>query len=334
MKYYLISFLLSFLLIAPASAHHNWSALYDVNGDIEVEGVVSKIVWRNPHVVMYFTVDEGTPNEKTYSTASNSVAALARMNVSKEMVAVGTKVRVAGYPSRTKDDDFFMNHLLLVDDDREIVFLRTAEARWPDESSRIGDANYAHGLNPQEDISERPTSVFAVWTTIFGAEGSHRALKGPGPDFKINYIETRGSADCLSKEVWSEMGAPYPMQLVDNKDGTITIHQEQNDTIRPVIMDVEHDDPGTVKNNIGYATGRFEGDTLLVTTSFEGSNSPIQMFETFALSEDRNHLNYTQRLVNTETNQESPVTKKWWEFQPNSYVQPYDCVSTEQAEAY
>jgi hypothetical protein len=240
-------------------------------------------------------------------------------------------VRVAGYPSRSQPDEiFWLNHLLLMEEGREIVFLRTAEARWPDVSARIGDANYAHGLNAQEDISERPTSVFAVWSTIFGAEGSHQALRGPGPSFAIDYAEQRGLGDCSSKEVWSEMGAPYPMQIVDNNDGTITVHSEQNDTIRPVFMDIEHRDPGTVKNNLGYSTGRFVGDTLMVTTTFEGSNSPIQMHETFTLSNDRNHLNYTQTLINPESYDLATVGTRWWEFQPNSYVQPYDCVVTEQ----
>lgn len=335
MKYFILVLGLTLGLAMPAAAHHNWAALYDVNGDLEIEGVVSKVIWRNPHVVMYFTVDGGTPNEKTYSTASNSVAALARMGVNKELVAIGTKVRAAGYPSRSKEGDFFLNHLLIVDEHREIVFLRTAEARWPKEAERIGDANYAHGLNAQEDISERPTSVFAVWSTIFGAEGSHRALRGP-EGLRVSYAEPRGQGDCSSKDVWSEMGSPYPIQLVDNreKDGTVIVHAEQNDTIRPVYMNVEHNDPGTVKNNLGYSTGHFVGDTLVVFTTFEGSNSPVQMHETFALSNDRNHLNYSQTIINPESDGLPTVGARWWEFQPNSFIQPYDCVSTEQAEAY
>ena len=322
------------LFTSAALAHHNWSALYDVNGDVEIEGVITKVVWRNPHVVIYFTENQGTPEEKVWSTESNSVAALARMNVDKELVSVGTKVRVAGYPSRSKDDDFFMNHLLLQDENREIVFLRTAEPRWPEQAERVGDANYAHGLNPQEDISERPESVFAVWSTIFGAEGSHRALRGPGPSFRINYAEQRGVGECASKEVWDEMGSPYPIQLVDNreKDGTVIVHAEQNDTIRPVVMDVEHKDDGSVKNNLGYSTGRFVGDTLVVFTTFEGSGSAVQMHETFTLSGDRNHLNYTQTLINPESDDLPHIGARWWEFQPNSFVQPYDCITSEEIE--
>lgn len=326
MKNLILALGLSLVLVTSVSAHHNWAAAYDVNGDIEIEGVVSEIVWRNPHVIMYFTVDQGTPNEKIYSTESNSVAALARMDVTQDLVAVGTKVRVAGYPSRTKDDDIFMNHLLLQDEQREIVFLRTAEPRWPEESTRIGSADYAHGLNAQEDFSERPTSIFSVWTTIFDGEGSHRAMRFPSDVYNIDYAEQRGTGNCVSKDVWGQMGSPYPMQIVDNKDGTITVHIEEHDTIRTVHMNIDHDDPGTVKNNLGYSTGRFVGDTLLMTTTFEGSNSPIQIHESFTLSNDHNHLNYSQVLVNPESDELPTVNAKWWEFQPNSYLQPYDCI--------
>lgn len=331
-----ILFLLPVALLAtlPAHAHHNWQALFDANGDVEYEAVVKEVVWRNPHVVMTFTINPGTPEERDISTASNSVAALARMNVTAEYVKPGAPVLVAGYPSRSKPDElFFLNHMLLLNEGREIVFLRTDGPRWPDVAARIGDVNYAHGLNPQEDFSERPTSVFAVWSTIFGAEGSHQAIRGPGEDFRIEYAEQRGVGDCTSKDLWSEMGSPYPMQIVDNKNGTVTVHVEQNDTIRTVHMDIPHEDPGTVKNNLGYSTGHFDGDTLVVTTSFEGSNSPIQMHETFALSDDHNHLNYTQTLINPESDDAPTVGAKWWEFQPNSYVQPYDCVVTAQGNA-
>ena len=64
------------LMASHASAHHNWSALYDVESDIEIEGVISSIQWRNPHVRVSFTVNEGTAEEMVYTTESNSVASL------------------------------------------------------------------------------------------------------------------------------------------------------------------------------------------------------------------------------------------------------------------
>jgi len=310
------------LAASPGGAHHNWSALYDVDSDIEIEGVISSIQWRNPHVRVSFTVDEGTPDEKIYTTESNSVASLTRMNVTEDVLAVGTEVRVAGYRSRSRDDDIFMNHLLLPDN-REIVFLRTAEPRWP-EASRIGNTDRVHGLVVEEDISKRPTSIFGVWNTIYGAEGSHQAMRFTGDEFSIDYVTERGSGGCASKDVWVAMGTPYPMQLIDNGD-IVVIHSEEYDTVRAVNMDIAHNDPGIHTNNLGYSTGRMDGGRLLVTTTFEGSNSPIQLYETFQLSTDHNRLLYTSTLVDPESNNAPTVNSKWWQYQPGAFVQPYDC---------
>lgn len=311
------------LLAGPATAHHNWRAFYDVDSDVEIEGEIHAIQWRNPHVRVSFVVGKGTADEKIYTTESNSVASLARMNVTADVLAVGTKVRVAGYRSRKSDTDIFMNHLLLPDN-REIVFLRTAEPRWP-EASRIGDTDRAHGRVVEADLSKRPNSVFSVWTTIYGAKGSHMALKFPSGEARIDYKTERGSGNCVPKDLWIGMGAPYPVQLIDKSD-TVIIHVEEYDTIREVHMGIEHDDPRTNTDILGYSTGRMDGDRLLVTTTFEGSDSSIQFFETFQLSADHNRLLYTSTLVDPESGDAPIVNSKWWQYQPGATVQPYDCI--------
>lgn len=244
------------------------------------------------------------------------------MNVSPEHLAVGTMVRVAGYRSRTSDTNFFLNHLLLPDN-REIVFLRTAEPRWPD-ANRIGDTDRAHGRVVETDIDQRPKSVFAVWTTIFGAEGSHRALHFPSGEFRINYRNPRGSGSCAAKDVWVAMGAPYPIQLIDRGD-TVIVHAEEFDTIREVQMNVPHRDPATNGTDLGYSTGHMQDGRLLVTTSFAGSGSTIRLYETFELSADRNRLLYTSTLLDPESGNAPTVNSKWWQYQPGAFVQPYDC---------
>ena len=310
------------LMANHAAAHHNWSAIYDVESDIEIEGVISSIQWRNPHVRVSFTVNEGTADEMVYTTESNSVSSLTRMNVTEDVLAVGTRVRVAGYRSRSRDDDIFMNHLLLPDN-REVIFLRTAEPRWPD-ATRIGNTDRLHGRVVEEDFARRPTSIFAVWNTVYGAQGSHQALRFPGGEYTIDYGTERGTGGCASKDVWAQMGAPYPIQLIDSGD-TVIIHAEEFDTIREVHMGIDHDDPGTHTNNLGYSTGRMVGGRLMVTTTFEGSDSPIQLYETFQLSADHSRLLYTSTLVDPTSNNAPTVASKWWEYQPGAFVQPFDC---------
>jgi len=37
------------------NAHHAWAAIFDADGDIEVEGIVSKVQWKNPHIQLQVT---------------------------------------------------------------------------------------------------------------------------------------------------------------------------------------------------------------------------------------------------------------------------------------
>jgi len=90
-------------------------------------------------------------------------------------------------------------------------------------------------------------------------------------------------------------------------------------------MGIAHEDPGTYTNNLGYSTGRMENGRLSVTTTFEGSDSSVQLFETYQLSADHNRLLYTSALVDPTLNQAPIVNSKWWEYQPGARVQAYDC---------
>ena len=322
------------LLSTPVAAHHNWAAIYDVEGDIEIEGVISSIEFVNPHIRIGFTVDAGTADEKTYTTESNSVASLNRMGVTEELLAVGTPVRVAGYPSRTRDDDIFMNHLLLPSGE-EIVFLRTAEARWPDESSRIGSAAALHGGVVEDDFSKRPTSIFAVWSTIYGAEGSHRAMRAE-VDWTEYAMQQPAAPEvdptsCAPRDVFGALNSPYPVELIDNNDGTITIHAEYYDSIRTVYMGDMPVNPNIPHELNGlYSAGRFVGDSLIVDTlkyregGLDG-NDYEHIMETFTLSSDHNRLQYTRVTIDPLFRSLPTLQEKWWQYVPGSFIQPYDC---------
>lgn len=313
-------------------AHHNWAAFFDVNRDIEIEAVISAISFRNPHVRISFTVDKGTPDEKVYWTESNSVAALTRMGVTKELLTVGTRVRVAGYPSRKDDNGLFMNHMLMPDG-REIVFLRTAEPRWP-EAKRIGSTDIAHGRVVEQDFAKRPTSIFGVWGTIFGAKGSHRALGKETVDW-TEYGQQQPQraphdpASCASRGILTALGSPYPVELIDSGD-RIVMNAEYYDTSRVIHMMPMPEDPEVPKNDIGFSVGHWVGDTLIVETLLyrDGGTSVddhMQVHETFHLSADHNRLAYTQTIIDPLMRAMPTMAKKWWQYVPGLTLERYDC---------
>lgn len=189
-----------------------------------------------------------------------------------------------------------------------------------------GNAAITDSLVKEVGLSERPTSIFAVWSTIDGVEGSHQSLTHPQDGFSIKYAESRGTESCVSKDLWSQMGSPSAMQLIDQQ-ATIVIHLQEHNSVRTVYMQGDPADQSMGKNNLGLSTGLWEGKTLLVTTTFEGSDSLIQMHESFTLSADRSRLNYSQTLINPESNRLPVINHKWWGYVPDTVIQPDDCNS-------
>ncbi|MDE0002240.1 MAG: DUF6152 family protein [Rhodospirillaceae bacterium] len=54
-------FCLAIILIAAVdtSAHHSRAYFYDSSSVIEAEGVITRILWRNPHTRFWMRDDEG-----------------------------------------------------------------------------------------------------------------------------------------------------------------------------------------------------------------------------------------------------------------------------------
>ena len=62
-----LSLLACCLLLPSASlAHHSFAANFDLSKQIEIEGVIQSVVWRNPHVKLKVLVDGGTPDEQVW----------------------------------------------------------------------------------------------------------------------------------------------------------------------------------------------------------------------------------------------------------------------------
>ena len=333
------------LASAQVSAHHAWAAIFDANGDVEIEGVVSKILWRNPHVQFQITVDQGSAAETVWTIESNAVARLTRMGVSRDVIQIGDEVKAAGLPSLQGRPEMFVNHLLLADK-TEVVMSRTAGRRWAGEATAlIGDTDALHGAVVAEEIDERPNSIFGSWHVIYDAEGSHRAGRANGgepTEYALEYQAAREAAgqggrpdrhDCSPRQALAVIGEPYPMALVDNGD-TIEIQFEFLDTYRTVYMDPNKTAPMEIpKDHLGYSTGSWLGDTLVVKSTFyrEGGidgDDYMQSVETFNLSKDRNRLAYTRIDIDPLMLKTSNVAAKWWQHIPGQEIQPYDCAGS------
>ena len=92
--------LLAFMsMTAVPSAHHS-RAMFDVDKLISVEGVVTDVQWRFPH--MWIAVDVPGANGKTESWGFEGAGAamMVASGISPQILKVGNRVKIVAHPPR------------------------------------------------------------------------------------------------------------------------------------------------------------------------------------------------------------------------------------------
>jgi len=85
--------------VFPAHAHHSHPIFYDQCKTVTVEGRVERVEWKDPHVQIYVTQDDGT----TYRVEWASLRELTNNGIAgpaQRALEFGTRVVAMGNPSR------------------------------------------------------------------------------------------------------------------------------------------------------------------------------------------------------------------------------------------
>ena len=87
-------------LTQTASSHHAFSAEFDKDAPIELQGTVVRVRWINPHAWIHIE----TPNEDGTSTEwmieGGTPNALMRTGINRKSLPLGTEIVVRGYQSK------------------------------------------------------------------------------------------------------------------------------------------------------------------------------------------------------------------------------------------
>jgi len=103
---------------APAGVgygHHSISAEYDMHSTGTIEGVITEVWYRNPHVRYYLAVTDENGEETIWNTHGHNPVTLARTGWMHDTIQVGDRVKFTGDQTRDGSPKLFIRTVELAD---------------------------------------------------------------------------------------------------------------------------------------------------------------------------------------------------------------------------
>jgi hypothetical protein len=319
---------------ADLRAHHSGSE-YD-RTTVEIEGTLLEVAWQNPHVHFFVRAKDADGKQATWDIESNSLSILRRTDATPENLKVGDTVKVAGSPSRRAPNRMWASNILTANG-REILLGPGIKARWATTAVVGAKSTWFEGGTD----ANKTAGIFRVWSTKFNEPGGLWRRDYPLTDAAkkaraaFNPLTDSVAPGCRPKGMPTIMEQPYPLEFVKKGDD-ILLRMEEYDTVRTIVMKPDAKFDALPKTRLGRSKGKWEGETLVVTTDridwayFDPSGIPqgpsSSIVERFTPTSDGTRLNLTMTITDPATFSDPVELKRSWVWRPDEKVKPYNCV--------
>jgi len=316
------------------SGHHSRAEFTDT--DLEIEGRLLEVQWRNPHPIFRLAVvNEAGQEEDWRLEAYGNALTLQRTGISGDMFEIGATVRVAGKISGRRDNVLLANHMLLPNG-TEAVLEYEAEPYFSRES--VGGA--ASWVVDEEILRLAATEnrgMYRVWSLPM------RGLDREYEPFREEAVAARASWDpldnyltrCIAGGMPHAMTNPQRYELIEG-DGEIYVRAQFFNMERTIHIENAADPATQPPSKYGYSVGRWENDrTLVVETTrinwpwYDTLGTPqsqnMHILERYTLSEDQSRLDFHMTMTDPSVFTEPATFDKYW-LAMGGELQHYECV--------
>ena len=328
--------LLTVTLTFSAHAHHSDAGL-DLDNVVMIEGTVSEMSWRNPHV--YFTVastgDAGQPVEWTVQMAS--VLTVSRMGWTRDSLQIGDRVSVGAYPARNgRPYAKFLSIERTTGPALPMSFDSAGEVRLAGpQATAVATSVAGRWMADGDQVNAYPGRIDGLTRALLTLTERARAAQAAYDENSEENPELR----CVGRPapamiVYTDL---YPMELEFGDDEEILyIRSQFMDQERVVYMDGRAHPNESERSHEGHSIGWWEDDTLVVDTrNFADHRSPYQngipsgpqkhVVERFRLDENGTGMHVEFTLEDPEYIAAPMTHSRQLIFTPDADMSPFNC---------
>ncbi len=315
-----------------ASAHHAATGRYAPDAFGEIEGVITDIFWRNPHVRLLIAVDGEDGQEDEWEVEFGSVNTVERLGVARDTVTIGERVSVYGRMGRDGLTAMFAAAIVLADGE-EVVLQAGQRERYGLTDDALRDARNL--------AAELRSDIFRVWLPLerpntgggnFESVSLLYPLTAPAIAAQAQWDPEKDPAlQCIPPGMPTAMDNPYPVEFREEGDSIVMLLEEW-DGLRTIYIN------GTgepAQPRMGRSVGRWEDRTLVVRTTdidwryLDDLGTPLSedvvIDERFTLSEDGAELVWEASITDPVNFTEPVMQRILWAWLPGQEIKPFNC---------
>jgi hypothetical protein len=96
-------------------AHHGRGATYDMKKQLTLKGTVSRVDWRNPHVVIFMDVKDASGKVVTWGFENAGVSQMAQAGYSRNTLKLGQEITAVVNPAANGAPTAILVKVILAD---------------------------------------------------------------------------------------------------------------------------------------------------------------------------------------------------------------------------